>query len=443
MPRELVANGYTPLEETLPRLESLVSPYTGIVSSIVELLPARSEMRLTTVACTLAASDELLGAATVEHTGGVAESAEVARAAAIGEAVERYAGAADVGAGATVTTAGALGDAALSPESLTLFHPAQHATASFPFTPYDTTTRLRFVPATQLPGGKHVLVPAQLVRLARPPEDEDPIGYATSNGLACAGTFDEAVLGGVLELVERDAFMIVWSNRLALPLLDLQRDDELETFCRRHLAHTGLRYSAVDASCFFGIPVVVGVVHGPPDDAGLLGVGAAAAPTVQEAARKALSEACSVQRGARDLALAAAAIPAAEEIADFDGHILFYCDPANAARAAFLDSSEERRALHDVPPLLGTTPTDLVHEVTALLAAQDVTAYAVDVTTADVREAGLVVARVLSPQLCPLDVLHLARFLGPRRLYTAAHDVGLVPQPLTLRELNHDPHPFP
>jgi hypothetical protein len=50
---------------------------------------------------------------------------------------------------------------------------------------------------------------------------------------------------------------------------------------------------------------------------------------------------------------------------------------------------------------------------------------------------------VLSPQLCPLDVIHLARFLGPRRLFHAAHELGLRGEPLTLETVNHDPHPFP
>jgi hypothetical protein len=59
------------------------------------------------------------------------------------------------------------------------------------------------------------------------------------------------------------------------------------------------------------------------------------------------------------------------------------------------------------------------------------------------REVGLSVARVLSPQLCPLDVIHLARFLGPKRLFHAAHELGLRDEPLTLETVNHDPHPFP
>ena len=77
------------------------------------------------------------------------------------------------------------------------------------------------------------------------------------------------------------------------------------------------------------------------------------------------------------------------------------------------------------------------------LARHGLSAYAVDVTSPDVRSLGLSVARVIVPELCALDVSHRARFLGGTRLYTAAHDAGLVPAPLEPADLNHLPHPFP
>jgi ribosomal protein S12 methylthiotransferase accessory factor len=443
MPPELAGTPFTPVEETLPRLESLVSPYTGVVRSVVEFMHGRGESRLTTFAATLAETDEVLGLTTVAHTGSAHASRAAARAAAIAEAVERYSATADERDSRPLTCAAELGDPVLPPERFSFFVPEQYAAPDFPFVPYTPTTRLRFCEALALPSREPVLVPAQLVYLSRPPDDEELIAYPTSNGLACAGTFEEAVLGGLLELVERDAFMIAWTNRLSLPLLGWSDDPEPERLDREYFAPSGRRYAALDASCFFGIPTVFGVVRGAPGDAGILGVGAAAAPTVQDAVRKALAEAFSVQRGARDLALNAETIPAAHEIRDFDDHLLYYCDPANARRAAFLDASEERRRTVDVPALPAHDVESLLETALELLARENVSAYAADVTTPDIRATGLVVARVLSPELCPLDVLHLARFLGPRRLFHAAHERGLRSAPLTLATANHDPHPFP
>ena len=76
-------------------------------------------------------------------------------------------------------------------------------------------------------------------------------------------------------------------------------------------------------------------------------------------------------------------------------------------------------------------------------AAHGVSAYAVDVTSPDVQSAGFHVVRVIAPELCQLDVIERARFLGGFRLYEAAYEAGLVERPMTLADLNPDPHPFP
>jgi len=133
----------------------------------------------------------------------------------------------------------------------------------------------------------------------------------------------------------------------------------------------------------------------------------------------------------------------ADEIQSFDGHTVFYARPDRAERAAFLDRSFERRDTRDVTPLEGSNLLEQIEAVCARLARRRVTAYAVDVTTPDVRSAGFRVVRVIAPELCQLDVFDRARFLGGTRLYEAAHEAGLVPCPLTIDELNTDPHPFP
>jgi ribosomal protein S12 methylthiotransferase accessory factor len=50
---------------------------------------------------------------------------------------------------------------------------------------------------------------------------------------------------------------------------------------------------------------------------------------------------------------------------------------------------------------------------------------------------------VICPELQPIDFVHTERFLGGRRLYEAAHELGLRDAPLSPDELNPYPHPFP
>ena len=426
-------------------LESCVSPYTGIVRVIGTFLHAPDEPRGETVGCALADAAALTGGTPPSLTAGCNSRPGAARAAAIGEALERYSATFVPREAVVRASARELGRRAVAADRFALFHERQYALPGFPFGLPKRDEPIRWTRGVALPGGEPAYLPAQLAYMTPPPDDEPVLAVPTSNGLACAETWEEAVVGGLLELVERDAFMLTWYNRLSLPRLDWRGDPEVEALDARVFAPARLRYEAVDLSVFFGIPAALGVVRDPTGAEPLVGVGAAAAPTVCAAWRKALSEAFSVYRWTRDkLVEEPGCRPAAvDEIVDFDDHVLFYADHASLERLAFLDASPHVRRTPDVAPLPGDDAAARIRSICARLAARNVSAYAVDVTAPDVRAAGLTVARVLAPELCSLDVLALAPQLGGRRMAYAAHEAGLVERPLELHDLNRDPHPFP
>jgi ribosomal protein S12 methylthiotransferase accessory factor len=437
----------TPPAAALPRLRTFVSPLTGVVRTIDETLAAPDEQRLVGFTCGLADGERIVGAPVERHAASENVARDAAEAASIGEALERYS-ASFVPANRLVVRPASRLRGAVDPRRFALFHESQYANPLFPFRPFGPDTAVSWVAGIELPGCAPAYLPAQLVffawGLGRSPADAQ-IAYTTSSGLACAPTFEEAILAGLLEQIERDAVMLTWYDRLSLPLLDWSRDPELARIDARYFAPTGLRYSAVDLTVFLGVPTVLGIVHGTPGELAALGVGGAAAPTVGIAWRKALSEAFAVRRWVRDQALERPhdldLVP--EEIRGFDGHTLFYAHPDQAARAGFLDSSPERRDTREIAHLRGSNVLERIEAVCAELARRRVSAYAVDVTSPDVRIAGFRVARVIAPELCQLDVVERARFLGGTRLYEAAYEAGLTGRPLTPSELNPDPHPFP
>ena len=437
----------TPPAETLPRLRSFVSPLTGVVRRVSATLAAPDEHRLVSIGCELADGAPTIGTPLESFTGSEHWSADRAEAAAIGEALERYSGSYVPIERVVVATAAELGEDAVDPERFALFSDDQYRRSTFPFKPFRRDTPVGWIEGFSLPDGGRAYLPAQLVYMPweRCVGREVRVGHATSSGLACAGTLEEAALTGLLELVERDAFMLVWHDRLSLPLLDWTRDEAIGRTDRRYFAPTRLRYSAVDLSVFLDVPTVLGVVHGPDGSLGALGVGAASAICVDVAWRKALAEAFSVQRWVRDRALEEPELlrrPAAA-IQSFDDHTLYYADEERASRAAFLDASCERRDTRSIRPIEGENVLEQIAAICTRLERRGASAYAVDVTSPDVAAAGLHVVHVLAPELCALDVVEGARFLGGRRLYEAAFEAGLVARPLAPADLNPDPHPFP
>jgi len=67
-------------------------------------------------------------------------------------------------------------------------------------------------------------------------------------------------------------------------------------------------------------------------------------------------------------------------------------------------------------------------------------AIVVDITTDEVRDAGLWVVRVVTPGLLPMSTIHRARFLGHSRLYAYPEWAGFGTR--VESDVNPAPQPF-
>lgn len=433
--------------DALPEsLRRAVSPYTGIVRSVEECLWSTSEPALFQASCEVGRGEQLLGSGLVHLTGmgGSGRTRSAAAAAAVGEALERYSATYVPPERIVVATARELGPAAVPPEAFALFSEEQYGAPHFPFRRFTADTEVRWVEGRDLVAERPAFLPAELVYLGNTWMAPGPIGYTTSSGLACGAERDETLLRGLLELLERDAFMIVWANRL--PLRRLEPDDTVPPGWRQAFDRTGLVYTAVDLSVFHRLPTVLGIVRASRQVPGALGVGASAAPTIEQAWWKALAEAFATRSAAAKLQVLDPTRrfgPHGTGVESFEDHILYYATHANVEATAFLDRGSGTTLARSVTTLEGRTTVDRIDSLTRRIAAAGSGTYAVDVTAPDIAELGLTVTRVVAPGLCPLDVSHAQRFLGGRRLYEAAAELGLRSGALAAKDVNPDPHPFP
>ena len=131
------------------------------------------------------------------------------------------------------------------------------------------------------------------------------------------------------------------------------------------------------------------------------------------------------------------------QVRDFDDHVRLSLHPDAVTAAAFLDASEETVALSDLPDVPDVTPSGAIAVIVERLDAQGVRVAAVNMTSPDIAEAGLWVAKVIAPAMSPLDAGYHARMLGSRRLYQRAHAIGLAECEPSFADLNPWPHPFP
>jgi ribosomal protein S12 methylthiotransferase accessory factor len=422
-------------------VEALVSPHTGIVTSIEEFCRYGDEPPLVGFNCGLADTSAALGVPVEANAGSLGYERTTARAAALGEAAERYS-ASWVPPGRVVrATAAELGRAAIRLERLQLFAPWQHDRAGFRAQPAADGDVLGWVAGRDLSTGAERFVPAQLVYLGYAPDADEPwLGPTTSNGLACGTSIDMATRAGLLEAVERDAFMLTWRRR-AKPLGIALGSSELREVHDRYFARARATYDALDLSPVSGVPTVLCVVRDRPGGVALA-VGAASGASMADAWLGALSEGFQTYSWARQLRAGRAGrrLRSIEDLSSFADHVAWYADPAHD-----LDEGRLRRhgtvGLDDgAPPLPAGTDAAQTAELVRRLGNRGQQLLVFDVTSPDLADIGLHVVRVLGPDLCWLDQGARYAYLGRPRL--SRHDA--VPVALSPADtVDPDPHPFP
>jgi len=229
-------------------------------------------------------------------------SADDARTASLGEAVERYCGnliAPERIRRGSFNSLGATGNVALDPEDLVLFSPGQHQTPGFPFQPFARDSQTSWIDGKDLDGGD-VWLPASLSYVnwhIGPFREETAYHPHYYSGIAAGATLESAILGGLEEAVERDITMIWWLNAHPLPTLDVSGTRLEQLVAQAAAKQQDLRFIALPNE--FGIPVVVAVLW--QREEGLLNVGFGCKPDPVRAALKAATEAFTLQEGSRDL----------------------------------------------------------------------------------------------------------------------------------------------
>jgi len=131
-------------------------------------------------------------------------------------------------------------DVALSPAEVVAYHPAR---------PVD------WVSGYSVRRARPVWVPARHVFLGY--DADAPYMYETSNGVAVGACLEEAMLHALLEVIERDAFLMTWYAR------QVPRRIRPGTFTHRpiqvlldHLDGLGYRTGVYDVSQESGVPSV-------------------------------------------------------------------------------------------------------------------------------------------------------------------------------------------
>ena len=337
-----------------------------------------------------------------------------------------------------------MADRAIDPRSLGLYPPERYELPDFPFHRFDPGRPISWVWGYSLQQCAPVLVPELIAYYgaAGSLPGETALVYECSNGCALGGCLEEAIVHAILEVAERDAFLLTWHARRIVPRLDLATaaDPAVPLLAATITRQTGYRVVVFETTVEHGIPCTWALASHPDDDPGVAKLactgGSALHPS--RAALNALTElgpilAQLANRYPRNRERAVMMTENPSAVRQMDEHSLLYACPEVRHRLDFLwagDTTPFRAPDSDF------LHADLREDMQALIhryldSGLDV--IIVDQTTPEHRSESLHCVKAIVPGTLPMTFGHDYRRLDglPRlsRLLTGA--------------INDQPHPFP
>jgi ribosomal protein S12 methylthiotransferase accessory factor len=419
--------------------DELVSPY-GLVSGLVAMPPLRglpeASMQMAVLFRETTSSrgeSEMRGG-----TGRSLDDPERARTIAIAEAAERYSGSSvniDQYIWATVDE---LPGRAIDLSRVPRCSAAEMARPECIVGPLDPTARMRWAPGTDLLTGEPIFVPAAMCTYGiRDLAPGERFWYKISTGYAVHTDPVQAVLGGLLEVIERDAIALTWLAQLPLPLLEpielTEVSRRLLTWLERHHVTTHM----FDATTELGVPIVYCVQTSPHSESARSLVGCSIGLTIEQAAEKALFELV----GFRPSLESGPSEPVLDGRWSVSDGARYMAVASRAEAFSFLlDDHPERPARG---PIRLTFPDDGVEALDVLLdmaREHDLTVVAVDRTTDELRAVGLLAVCVVIPELQPMTLNPATQYRAHPRLRTGPVAMGYPER--RDDELNPWPQPF-
>jgi len=431
--------------EALAEFSALTDDRTGIIGRVDLIKLSESDPVAYVAHAAPCDTTPLVGLPASNLGAAASASAERAVLRACGESVERYCSAFfDIGSLLEASDAEleASGRMYIPTERLYPFAAWQYEQPGFPFQSTAGRT-VRWIEGTSAISGEQALIPASCVYVPYlfdhtvEPFTHMPI----STGLAAGRDVDMCIAKGMLEILERDALMIVWHCELEMPRLDpescLGRSPLIDD-----LLAAGLQGSAGWFLNVLTLDVDVTIISAALIDPGsppLTSFGISADPDPDRALLLALEEAI----------LTRILVNRMEEAREERE-----CDPATVQTlhdhlVAHATSSRLRERLGFLTgapeisfgELLARAEAGRARSMEERVAAAGLDAFWVDVTTEDVAEFGFHVIRTVMPGLQALDNDHRYPYVGGSRRVTVPRALGLgTPTEATV---NPDPHPFP
>ncbi|WP_172797128.1 YcaO-like family protein [Devriesea agamarum] len=358
------------------------------------------------------------------------------------EGIERRVGALQSSGEARIASANELEGKVITPEDFPMYPASFYGRRGAAFDPNE---KHEWVRVTSIVSGELAWIPREYIYYGEKTRYR-LWAFATSSGCATGSSIDEARLFGLLELIERDAFVASWYGKIQPQILDISDVHELKDICHRARL-LGIKFEVGLIKSALQIPVVIATATKQLSMGPVSAVGTACHPTLLGAINGAIKEAWTFV--AERVRAAQRKIERIQELAinptvvnDIEDHMLLLagasqeeyknlCGTGDPIRPKDLERSVwEIYADHP--------PEKMLRAVTSALLREGIDVWSHTQTSEIERNMRLETVMVVAPRLLPVDFgWDLQRALqAPRLRELMEVHHGHVIQPRLL------PHPF-
>jgi ribosomal protein S12 methylthiotransferase accessory factor len=455
-PRRKITPTTYRIRRVLDELDELTDIFVDAESGLIRSLHRNNEGGLAVAVASMPSRTD----DRIESGAGRTRTYRTSELIGILEAIERWGGM-QPGGKRTVVTGSyrELPGPALDPRELGVHTPEDYARPGFPFRPFDESQVCHWVWGHSFARQEPILVPETCAyyRTPRAAPQQRPFVYEISNGCALGSCLEEAILYGLLEVAERDAFLMTWYAEMPVPRLDLHsaRDRAIPLQAAAISAETGYRVSVFDTTTETGIPCVWAMAVAPEDTEELPKVLCAAGSHLdpERAVLNSLSELGPllghfIRRFPAETETARRMVGEPALVTTMHDHSLLYGAQESFGRLDFLSGSPRQQDLAETADrCVGFRGADLSEDLAEALRRHlehGMDVIVVDQTTAEHRAGGFHCVKVLVPGAVPMTFGHAYRRTdGLPRLLRIPHQLGHRSRPLRREDLNPHPHPFP
>jgi ribosomal protein S12 methylthiotransferase accessory factor len=438
--------------ELLRRLRELIDDKTGIILAYKKLFETHPlgiyfhhfSTAVSSTPLRIGLDGKLTGAVRIENslgwTGGKGLSSNEAEIHTLMEAVERYCNMVVDESRLIWSTYNDIKLKAINPVNLGLYSDEQYDRNDLGCSRFSVNSVIPWIEGYDLYSGKPVMIPADFVYY--PAIREKPLVFDTSNGASAHTDTVQAILNGLLEVIERDAILTMWLNGFSMPIINLKKLPFGFTESLKMINEFGMDVKLVDLTNDTSIPVIMAVCYNNnPGKYPALFIGAGSDIDPERAVQKALFEMESILSQTLEFP-SKKRVTRPDKISSFNDHALYYLNPKMRKYWEFMISGKQTSKLYPLAKRASKDKYSTVMRLVRLLHTMNHRVICVDITPSDINRIGLKAVKVFVTGFQPLYVGNKLRVNQERLRRTAEHVKRKIKASRIGYELNSAPHPL-